>query len=78
MFVAWIMGVTASIVIAGIIMLLVWKICTTIHDRREYARFEQERKGVRWHRGENPLYKEANTQFVNPAYQRASVRNSAQ
>lgn len=72
------MGVTGSIVIAGIIMLLVWKICTTIHDRREYAKFEQERKGVRWHANKNPLYKETKTEFINPAYKRSSVRNSAQ
>lgn len=49
-------------------MLLVWKIVTTIHDRKEYAKFENERAKARWHRGENPLYKPTVTTFKNPMY----------
>ncbi|CAG9858294.1 unnamed protein product [Phyllotreta striolata] len=73
---AWIFGVIASIVIAGIILLLIWKILTSIHDRREYAKFENERKNLKWGTGDNPLYKEATSTFANPAYKRNSVRMS--
>lgn len=49
-------------------MLIVWKIVTTIHDRKEYAKFENERSKARWHRGENPLYKPTISTFKNPTY----------
>lgn len=59
---------TGSIILAGLIMLIVWKVVTTIHDRKEYAKFENERAKARWHRGENPLYKPIVTTFKNPMY----------
>ncbi|KAF5269170.1 hypothetical protein FQR65_LT02470 [Abscondita terminalis] len=65
---AIILGVIGSIVLAGIIMLIIWKICTTIHDRQEYARFEKERASAKWHRADNPLYKKATSEFRNPLY----------
>ncbi|CAH1183280.1 unnamed protein product [Phaedon cochleariae] len=73
---AWSTGVIGTIIIAGLILLLVWKICTTIHDRREYAKFENEQKKLKWSTNGNPLYREATTNFANPAYQRSSVRMS--
>jgi integrin beta 1 len=69
---AWVLGVIGSILIAGLIMLLIWKVCTTVHDRREYARFENERKKLKWHRNDNPLYKEATSTFANPLYGNSS------
>ena len=38
-----VLGVIAAIVLIGLAILLLWKILTTIHDRREFARFEKER-----------------------------------
>ncbi|VEN56395.1 unnamed protein product, partial [Callosobruchus maculatus] len=67
---AWIAGVVTSILLAGIVMLIVWKVFTTIHDRREYAKFENEKKALKWHNSENPLYRGATTTFANPAYNR--------
>ncbi|XP_044751407.1 integrin beta-PS-like [Coccinella septempunctata] len=64
----WTLGVVGTIVLAGLIMLLSWKIFTTIHDKREYVKFENERKKVKWHTNENPLYKDATTTFQNPCY----------
>ncbi|XP_072391431.1 integrin beta-PS-like [Diabrotica undecimpunctata] len=72
----WILGVIATILIAGFIMLLIWKIVTSIHDKREYAKFENERKKLKWGNNHNPLYKEATSTFANPAYNRASARFS--
>ncbi|KAJ8947984.1 hypothetical protein NQ314_008519 [Rhamnusium bicolor] len=73
---AWILGVIGTILIAGLIMLIIWKVCTTIHDRREYAKFENERKALKWHRNDNPLYKEATSTFANPVYNRSSRLSS--
>lgn len=43
-----IFGVIAAIVLIGLGTLLLWKLLTTIHDRREYAKFEKERKVTTW------------------------------
>ena len=42
------MGVIAAIVAIGLILILMWKAFTTIHDRREFARFEKERAMAKW------------------------------
>ncbi|OQR79540.1 integrin beta-PS-like [Tropilaelaps mercedesae] len=63
-----ILGVILGIVAIGLALLLIWKILTTIHDRREFAKFEKERKHARWDTGENPIYKGAVTTFRNPTY----------
>ncbi|XP_050510420.1 integrin beta-PS isoform X2 [Diabrotica virgifera virgifera] len=72
----WILGVIATILIAGFIMLLIWKIVTSIHDKREYAKFENERQKLKWGNNQNPLYKDATSTFANPGYKRASARFS--
>ncbi|KAL3221882.1 hypothetical protein MRX96_029192 [Rhipicephalus microplus] len=41
---------------------------TTIHDRREFAKFEKERQMAKWDTGENPIYKGAVSTFKNPTY----------
>ncbi|KAK4879184.1 hypothetical protein RN001_007330 [Aquatica leii] len=64
------LGVIGSIVLAGIVLLIIWKVCTTVHDRQEYAKFEQERASAKWHRADNPLYKKATSEFRNPLYNR--------
>ena len=43
-----VLGVIAAIVLVGLAILLLWKLLTTIHDRREFARFEKERMNARW------------------------------
>lgn len=42
------LGVIGGIVLLGIILLLIWKLVTTIHDRKEYAKFENERKNTKF------------------------------
>ncbi|KAJ8954366.1 hypothetical protein NQ318_011039 [Aromia moschata] len=73
---AWILAVIGTILLAGLILLIVWKVCTTVHDRREYAKFENERKALKWHRNDNPLYKGANLEYANPVYNRSSRLSS--
>ncbi|KAK6041647.1 integrin beta tail domain protein, partial [Cooperia oncophora] len=45
---AIVLGVIAGIVILGIILLLVWKLLTVLHDRAEYAKFNNERLMAKW------------------------------
>lgn len=40
--------VIAAVVLIGLAFLLVWKLATTIHDRREFAKFEKERQMAKW------------------------------
>jgi integrin beta 1 len=47
---AVVLGVIGTILIAGLLLLMTWKIATTVHDRREYAKFENERKNANWDR----------------------------
>lgn len=43
-----VLGVIAAIVLMGLAILLLWKLLTTIHDRREFAKFEKERMMAKW------------------------------
>ncbi|RWS27598.1 integrin beta-PS-like protein, partial [Leptotrombidium deliense] len=65
---AIVIGVIIGVVLVGLALLFIWKILTTIHDRREFAKFEKERAMAKWDTGENPIYKQATTTFKNPTY----------
>lgn len=65
---AIVLGVIGGIVAVGLALLLIWKLLTTIHDRREFAKFEKERQMAKWDTGENPIYKGATSTFKNPTY----------
>uniref|UniRef100_A0A667X2E9 Integrin beta n=1 Tax=Myripristis murdjan TaxID=586833 RepID=A0A667X2E9_9TELE len=55
---------SASVVVLGVAFLLLWKLLTSIHDRREFARFQRELEKRR----DNPIYRSAITTTVNPKY----------
>uniref|UniRef100_A0A4D5R9L8 Integrin beta n=1 Tax=Scolopendra viridis TaxID=118503 RepID=A0A4D5R9L8_SCOVI len=63
-----VLGVIGGIVAIGLCLLLIWKLLTTIHDRREFAKFEKERQMAKWDTGENPIFKQATSTFKNPTY----------
>lgn len=63
-----IFGVIGGTVLAGLVILVIWKILTSIHDKREYIKFETERQLAKWDRGDNPLYKPSTTTFSNPTF----------
>ncbi|CAM1327219.1 ITGB1 (predicted) [Pycnogonum litorale] len=65
---AIVLGVIAGIVLIGLVLLLIWKLLTTIHDRREFAKFEKEAQSAKWDTGVNPLFKGATSTFKNPTY----------
>lgn len=63
-----VLAVIGGIVAIGLCLLLIWKLLTTIHDRREFAKFEKERMNAKWETGENPIFKKATSNFTNPTY----------
>ncbi|XP_072566975.1 integrin beta-1-like [Paramormyrops kingsleyae] len=64
-----VLGVVVGIVLIGLALLLIWKLLTVIHDRREFAKFEKEKLNAKWDSGENPIYKSAVTTIINPKYE---------
>jgi protocadherin alpha len=65
---AIVLGVILGIIVIGLALLIIWKVLVTIHDRREFARFEKERENARWDMGQNPIYKQATSTYKNPTY----------
>jgi integrin beta 1 len=41
-------SVVGIVVLIGIVLLLIWKIVTHIHDKKEFLKFENETKGATW------------------------------
>lgn len=41
---------SGSVVVLGVALLLLWKLLTSIHDRREFACFQRELEQRRWNR----------------------------
>lgn len=62
------LSVMGAILLIGLAALLIWKLLITIHDRREFARFEEEKARAKWDTANNPLYKEATSTFTNITY----------
>ncbi|KAJ7992311.1 hypothetical protein DPEC_G00277210 [Dallia pectoralis] len=62
------MAVAGAILFLGLAGLLIWKLLVTIHDRREFAKFEEEKAKAKWDTGNNPLYKGATSTFTNVTY----------
>lgn len=59
------LAVVGSILLVGVVLLAVWKLAITIHDRREFARFQSARSRARYEMASNPLYKQpVSTHFV--------------
>ena len=45
---AIVLGTIIGIVVIGLILLLIWRLFTTIHDRREFAKFEKETQNAKF------------------------------
>ncbi|XP_069838890.1 integrin beta-6 isoform X2 [Dendropsophus ebraccatus] len=61
-------GVSITIALIGIVLLCIWKLLVSYHDRKEFAKFDAERKKAHWPEGTNPLYKGSTTTFKNVTY----------
>lgn len=42
------LAVVGSILLVGIVLLAMWKLVITVHDRREFARFQSARSRARY------------------------------
>ncbi|XP_060882237.1 integrin beta-3-like [Labrus mixtus] len=62
------LAVAGAVLLLGLVGLLIWKLVVTISDRKEFARFEEERAKAKWDTANNPLYKGATSTFTNVAY----------
>ncbi|CAB4012482.1 integrin beta-1, partial [Paramuricea clavata] len=63
-----VLAVMSGIVAIGIILLILWKLLTTMVDRNEYQRFKRDRARSKWHREKNPLYQSPTHTVYNPIY----------
>ncbi|MGH0159601.1 UNVERIFIED_CONTAM: hypothetical protein FKN15_037756 [Acipenser sinensis] len=61
-------GVSMSVLTIGIILLIIWKLFVSVHDRKEVAKFEAERANAKWQTGTNPLFRSSTTTFKNVTY----------
>ncbi|XP_054915873.1 integrin beta-5 [Poeciliopsis prolifica] len=52
------LAVVGTILLVGVVLLATWKLVITIHDRREFARFQSARVRARYLMASNPLYKD--------------------
>ncbi|KAG8001295.1 Integrin beta-6, partial [Nibea albiflora] len=51
-----ILGVSLSVVCIGLILLAVWKVLVSVHDRKEVAKFEAERSKAKWQSVSHSLF----------------------
>ncbi|XP_023682683.2 integrin beta-5 isoform X1 [Paramormyrops kingsleyae] len=51
------LAVVGSILLVGVALLAIWKLVITVHDRREFSRFQNARSRARYEMASNPLYK---------------------
>ncbi|XP_029461445.1 integrin beta-6 [Rhinatrema bivittatum] len=63
-----ILGVSLAILLIGFVLLCIWKLLVSLHDRKEVAKFEAERSKAKWETGTNPLYRGSTTTFKNVTY----------
>ncbi|XP_013855318.1 integrin beta-5 [Austrofundulus limnaeus] len=58
-------AVVGSILLVGVVLLIAWKLIITVHDRREFSRFQSARSRARYQMASNPLYKQpVSTHFL--------------
>lgn len=62
------LGVSLAILLIGVVLLCIWKLLVSFHDRKEVARFEAERSKAKWQTGTNPLYRGSTSTFKNVTY----------
>ncbi|XP_072574554.1 integrin beta-6 isoform X2 [Paramormyrops kingsleyae] len=63
-----VLGVSLSVLTIGLILLGIWKLLVSVHDRKEVAKFEAERAQAKWPVGTNPLFRSSTSTFKNVTY----------
>uniref|UniRef100_A0A8C5XQZ7 Integrin beta n=1 Tax=Microcebus murinus TaxID=30608 RepID=A0A8C5XQZ7_MICMU len=62
------LGVSLASLLIGVVLLCIWKLLVSFHDRKEVAKFEAERSKAKWQTGTNPLYRGSTSTFKNVTY----------
>lgn len=70
------LGVSMSVLIIGITLLVIWKFLISVHDRKEVAKFEAEKAKAKWQTGTNPLFRSSTSTFKNVTYKSAGQQKS--
>jgi len=60
-------GITGGVFAVGLLILFILRMLLYCKDRRDYAKFIEEKKKEVW-RDENPIYKQAKINYSNPIY----------
>ncbi|XP_062600193.1 integrin beta-3-like isoform X2 [Saccostrea cucullata] len=60
------LSIAGAILLIGVILLIIWKLLTTLYDNVEFSKFEKELLNPTWEKSENPIYKECVTKIDNP------------
>lgn len=60
--------IVGGIFFIGILILVIWKLVVRYYDKREMARFNEDREKAKWTQQSNPIYEPASTTFKNPTH----------
>ncbi|OQV14598.1 Integrin beta pat-3 [Hypsibius exemplaris] len=67
-------GLVGSILLAGVLLLLAWKVAFVVYDRRQLAKFRREIAGATWQPTGAPVHRPVRVAFQNPNFRRRSQR----
>jgi hypothetical protein len=60
--------IIGAILLIGLLLLLLWKCWTTIQDKKEFQKFEDDMAAAKWNTTQSPIYKKATTVHANPLF----------
>ncbi|XP_071803361.1 integrin beta-1-like [Asterias amurensis] len=63
-----VLSIVGAIVFIGVILLVLLRLLTYLHDKREFTRFTKEQQSAVWDEAQNPIYKPSTSTYVNPLY----------
>ncbi|XP_046583090.1 integrin beta-1-like [Haliotis rubra] len=66
-----VLGVIGGILAVGLLLLILWKILTSLYDGIEYARFNEEINNPQWGQVRNPIFRDPTTTFNNPNFEKS-------
>nr|CRX73280.1 Integrin beta-3 [Hydra vulgaris] len=63
-----VLGIVGGILLLGILLLLIWKLLVTLHDKKEFEKYTTGQIKSNWEEAENPIYQQAKQEFQNPVF----------
>lgn len=71
-----IVGIIIATFLIGFLILMIVKVNIYLAEKREFAKFEDERNAQTEYQFESPIYKSPVTTFINPQKERESLENA--